>query len=77
MGTLQLGDARVDEAALAELCQRYHVGELAVFGSAARGDMRQDRDIDLGRRVDLVPKNGLKPLMRTSVLEAARLLYAT
>jgi hypothetical protein len=30
----------------------------------------------LGRRVDLVWKNGLKPLIRASVLEAARLLYA-
>jgi predicted nucleotidyltransferase len=26
--------------------------------------------------VDLVSKNGLKPLIRTSVLEEARLLYA-
>jgi predicted nucleotidyltransferase len=30
----------------------------------------------LGRKVDLVSKNGLKPLIRTSVLEEARLLYA-
>lgn len=100
--TLQLGDAMVDEVALAELCRRYHVGELSVFGSAARGDMRQDSDIDLlveflpeaevdlvdhaglmldladllGRKVDLVSKNGLKPLIRASVLSEARLLYA-
>lgn len=98
--TLQLGDARVDEAALAELCRRYHVRELSMFGSAARGNMRQDSDIDLlveflpeaevdlvdhaglmldladllGREVDLVSKNGLKPLIRASVLEEARLL---
>ena len=25
--------------AIAELCRRYHVHELSVFGSAARGDM--------------------------------------
>ena len=30
----------------------------------------------LGRKVDLVSKNGLKPLIRASVLEEARLLYA-
>ncbi|MBI1898475.1 MAG: nucleotidyltransferase family protein [Acidobacteria bacterium] len=100
--TLQLGDARVDETALAELCRRYRVRELSVFGSAARGEMRPDSDIDLlveflpdaevdlidhagltldlahllGRKVDLVSKNGLKPLIQASVLEEARLLYA-
>ena len=30
----------------------------------------------VGRKVDLVSKNGLQPLIRTSVLEEARLLYA-
>jgi len=30
-----------------ELCLRYHVKELSVFGSAARGDMRADSDIDV------------------------------
>ena len=30
----------------------------------------------LGRRVDLVSKNGLKPLIRASVVQEARLLYA-
>jgi len=29
-----------------------------------------------GRRVDLVSKNGLKPLIRDSVLEDSQLLYA-
>ncbi len=100
--TLQLGNTQVDEAALAELCRRYRVRELSVFGSAARGEMRPDSDIDLlveflpdaeadlvdhaalmldladllGRKVDLVSKNGLKPLIRAWVLEEARLLYA-
>ena len=80
----------------------YHVKELSVFGSAARGEMRPDSDIDLlvefipeakvdlfeysglmldlskliGRKVDLVSKKGLKPLIRASVLNEARLLYA-
>jgi predicted nucleotidyltransferase len=100
--TIQLGDAKVDEARLADLCGRYRVRELLLFGSAARGEMRPDSDIDLlvdflpdaeidlvdyaslmldlsnllGRKVDLISKNGLKPLIRASVLEEARLLYA-
>lgn len=32
---------------IAEICRRYHVRELAVFGSAARGELRADSDIDL------------------------------
>ena len=42
-----LGTVYVNEDKLAEICRRYQVRELAVFGSAARGDMRQDSDIDL------------------------------
>jgi hypothetical protein len=34
-------------AEIAGLCRRYQVKELSVFGSAARGDMRPDSDIDL------------------------------
>jgi uncharacterized protein len=100
--TIQLGSLQVDEAMLAHVCRRYHVRELSVFGSAARGEMRPDSDIDLlvefipnakadlfdysglmldltsliGRRVDLVSKHGLKPLIRESVLKEARVLYA-
>ena len=100
--TLQLGDTQVDETRVADLCQRYGVRELSFFGSAARGEMRPDSDIDmlveflphaeidlvdyaglmldlsrlLGRKVDLVSKNGLKPLIRDAVLQEARLLYA-
>jgi hypothetical protein len=44
---VQLGCAQVGEAALADLCRKYRVRELSVFGSAARGDMRPDSDIDL------------------------------
>ena len=100
--TLHLGDALVDETTLVDLCRRYRVRELLVFGSAARGELRPNSDIDLlveflpdaevdlidhaglmldlaqllGRKVDLVSKNGLKPLIRASVLQEARLLYA-
>ena len=45
--TLQLGDTQVDETKLADLCGRYRVRELSLFGSAARGDMRPDSDIDM------------------------------
>ncbi len=100
--TIQLGIVQVNEGKLAELCRQYHVKELSVFGSAARGEMRPESDIDLlvefipeakvglfayaglmseltkliGRKVDLVSKKGLKPLIRASVLKEARLVYA-
>ena len=32
---------------LAAICSRYRLRELAVFGSAARGDMRPDSDVDI------------------------------
>ncbi len=100
--TLHLGDIEVDEAQLADLCRRYRVRELSLFGSAARGEMRPESDVDLlveflpdadvsllehaglmlelqkllGRKVDLVSKNGLKPRIRPYILADARLLYA-
>jgi predicted nucleotidyltransferase len=44
---LHLGDVEVDQTELADVCQRYRVRELSLFGSAARGEMRPDSDIDL------------------------------
>ena len=32
---------------LAAICRKYHVRELSLFGSAARGEMREDSDVDL------------------------------
>ncbi len=101
-GNPTFGDAPVDQAKLADLCHQYRVRELALFGSAARGAMRPESDIDilveflpdsaidlvdyaglmlalshlLVRKVDLVSKKGLKPLIREFVLNEARLLYA-
>jgi predicted nucleotidyltransferase len=37
----------VDVEKLAEICQRYGIAELLVFGSVARGQSRDDSDIDL------------------------------
>ena len=45
------------ESQIAEICRRYHLKELSVFGSAARGEMRPDSDIDL--LVDFLP--GARP----------------
>ena len=99
---LHLGDIVVDKTQLADLCRRYQVRELSLFGSAARGEMRPESDIDLlveflpkaeiglvehaglmldlerllGRKVDLVSKNALKPRIRPYVLADARLVYA-
>jgi len=38
---------RLHEAEIADLCRRYRIKELSLFGSAARGEMRPDSDIDL------------------------------
>jgi len=32
---------------LADLCQRYHVRQLALFGSVLRDDFRPDSDVDV------------------------------
>ena len=55
--TLEIGDARIDEVRLAELCRRYNVRELAYFGSAARGQMTADSDIDI--LVEFLPESGI------------------
>ncbi|MHB0876447.1 MAG: nucleotidyltransferase family protein [Anaerolineae bacterium] len=99
---LELHDIKIDEAALAEICRRYEVSELSVFGSVLRDDFRETSDIDVlvefepdasiglieyvrlqrelselfGRKVDLVSKQGLKPLIREHVLAQARMVYA-
>ncbi len=37
----------IPDEMLAELCRRYHVRELALFGSVLRDDFREDSDIDI------------------------------
>lgn len=44
---MNLGDLRTLYPAIAELCARYGVTELWVFGSAARGEATADSDVDL------------------------------
>ncbi|MGA7802557.1 MAG: nucleotidyltransferase domain-containing protein, partial [Gammaproteobacteria bacterium] len=46
--TLVIGGAlEVSRAALRRLAQRYHIDRLALFGSAARGELSLDSDVDL------------------------------
>ena len=92
----------IDHERLVEICRRYHVRELALFGSTARGDNRPESDVDImieydphatpglidfsklrfeledlmARRVDLVTKRGLKPLVRQHVVDESVVLYA-
>jgi uncharacterized protein len=42
---------------IADLCRRYQVREMALFGSAARGELRPDSDIDV--LVELEPGHRL------------------
>ncbi|MBL0157373.1 MAG: nucleotidyltransferase family protein [Bryobacterales bacterium] len=44
---LQLGEVQVESDKLAEICRQYGVSELSLFGSAVRGEMRPDSDIDV------------------------------
>ncbi len=90
------------QEAIAQLCKRYQVRELSVFGSAVRDDFTADSDIDIlvefqpeaiigiikfthmqyeiealiGRKVDLVSKRGLNPIIRDEVLGSSKVLYA-
>lgn len=57
--TVQLGDVHVDAAQLVDLCQRFGVTELAVFGSAVRGQMRPDSDIDVMVEFDPAARIGI------------------
>ena len=44
---MTLDEMRVMGLRVAELCERYGIAELSVFGSVARGDARPGSDVDL------------------------------
>lgn len=44
---MTLDEIRALGPRLAELCKKYGIAELAIFGSIARGDERPDSDVDL------------------------------
>ena len=48
----------------------------AQVGFMALGRMERELETILGRKVDLVPKEGLKPIIRDEVLASAQVLYA-
>jgi hypothetical protein len=39
--------SKLDETTLTQLCERHHIGRLALFGSQLKGTSRPDSDIDL------------------------------
>jgi predicted nucleotidyltransferase len=45
--TLEFGDSHVDGASLADVCRRYGVKGLSLFGSAVRGEARPEIDVDM------------------------------
>jgi predicted nucleotidyltransferase len=87
---------------IADICRRYGVQQLLLFGSGLGPDYRADSDLDflvefypnarigliqfgllqqeleslLQRKVDLVSKRGLKPLIRESALQRTEPVYA-
>jgi uncharacterized protein len=86
---------------LRNVCAKYHVRRLALFGSALRSDFTAESDVDFlvefdpnasiglfelagmqmdleqlfGRKIDLIPKKGLKPALKDALTEA-QLVYA-
>lgn len=61
----------ISRAKLTALCRRYHVRRLSLFGSAARGDLAAESDIDL--LIEFTPGKAppfrLEPEMRDAFSE--------
>jgi hypothetical protein len=38
---------KIPKTKIAEFCKRWNISELAIFGSALRGDFRPDSDVDV------------------------------
>jgi uncharacterized protein len=57
-----------------DLLVAFQPGTRVTFAILAR--MQRELEALLGRKVDLVPKDGLKPVIRDHVLATARVLYA-
>lgn len=100
--TAPLANLEIPYEALRRFCRQNNIDYLAIFGSAVRGELRPDSDVDLlvefapdsrigfvalsrmqheltalfHRPVDLVPRSGLKPLIRDEMLNSAQELYA-
>jgi predicted nucleotidyltransferase len=57
-----------------DLLVSFHPAARVTFLTLAR--MQRELEALLGRKVDLVPKDGLKPIIRDHVLATAQVLYA-
>ena len=71
-GSTARGDAGQDSDI--DLLVTFQAG--AAIGLIAFNRLRRELEEGLGRKVDLVPKDGLKPIIRDEVLAQAQLLYA-
>jgi predicted nucleotidyltransferase len=47
VAALEFGGRTIDSVRLADICARYGIAELAVFGSVARGEATPASDVDL------------------------------
>jgi len=56
-----LSRLNVSQETIAEFCRRWNIVEFAVFGSAARDEMRPDSDVDV--MVEYAPGTDLGPWM--------------
>lgn len=44
---MKLHDVEIPEEALADLCRRWHIRKVSLFGSVLRADFRPDSDVDV------------------------------
>jgi predicted nucleotidyltransferase len=69
--TIGFGDVPLHGESLDEICRRYGVKEFSLFGSAVRGEMRPESDLDLlvefeqGVRVGLINFESLAEELET------------
>ena len=73
---------RIPKKAIAALCRKYGVRKLSVFGSAARGDMKPESDVDLMVEFDPASKTSLwdYPAMQddfSALLDRRRIEFAS
>jgi predicted nucleotidyltransferase len=101
VAAVEVGGKPIDAARLDDICTRFGIAELAVFGSVARGEATAASDVDVlyvlrpgislgfaidgledeladvfGRRVDLVARKAVHPMLRPTIEEQARIVYA-
>jgi predicted nucleotidyltransferase len=63
----------LDRERIAEFCRKWRVRELALFGSALRGDFRADSDVDV--LVELREDHGLSLYDWVDMIEELRAIF--